>query len=189
MMERKEITVDLSKGYVAKVYSDTWERMKLDRFQWCAQVHKSGKVYAMSRGSFPVAMHRLIAKAKKGQYVDHANGDTLDNRTDNLRVCTPGQNRANSRRERHNIAGFKGVTWSKSSRKWAAQIVVDGNRFYLGVFEHKDRAAQAHDRAAIYFHGEFAGLNFPELRDTYRPFHPDARLKAWMERKGIGDLA
>jgi hypothetical protein len=165
-------SIDLGQGYVAIVNSDTFERMKLGRFTWRPQIHKrSGKVYAQAK-TISVSLHRAITLARPGQVVDHINGDPLDNRDSNLRICTLGQNRANSHKDRDNTSGYKGVTWSATSHKWMAQIWAGGRRYYLGLFEHKKRAALAHDRAAIALHGEFAGLNFPELKDTLRPKLP-----------------
>lgn len=164
--------IDLGHGHVAIVNSDTFERMKLGRFVWRPQIHKrSGKVYAQAL-KCPVSLHRAIMLARPGQIVDHINGDPLDNRDSNLRFCTSQENRANSRKDRDNHSGFKGVTWAKTSHCWMAQIVHKGTKYYLGIFKHKKRAALAHDRAAIALHGEFAGLNFPELKDRLRPRDP-----------------
>lgn len=164
------LEIEIGRGYVTKVNSDTWNRRKLGRFKLAPQVHRNGqKVYVYVNGGMNTTLHRIITGAKPGQFVDHINGDGLDNRTENLRVVTAGQNRANSRKDRDNKSGFKGVTWVKSSRKWMAQIVVNGERHYLGVFTHKERAAKAYDRAAIHYHGEHAGLNFEDLRHEYRP--------------------
>lgn len=156
--------IDLGRGYIAIVNSDTFDRLKLGRFRWRANVHKRArKVYAIaSVGGSPVALHRFIVEAPAGQMVDHEDNDGLNNRDNNIRVATPAQNRANSRKARDNSSGFKGVSWSPTSRKWVAQLWHNGKRHYLGVYAHKERAARAHDRKAIELHGEFAGLNFPK---------------------------
>lgn len=168
------ISIDIGQGYRTKVYLDTFTKHKLDSFKWSAQVHKRGKVYAQGgKEGWTITIHRLITGAKQGEQVDHIDGDGLNNLDDNLRIATRQQNRANSRKSRTNTSGFKGVSWSKSSKKWMAQIVVDGKRHYLGVFEHKERAAKAHDRAALHHHGEFAGLNFEHLRDRYNDCDPE----------------
>jgi hypothetical protein len=160
------IEIDLGRNYRTIVDSDSFRILRLERFKWRAQVHKDGYVYAYaSHGGFPVYLHRLIAGAGRGQIVDHVNRNTLDNRLSNLRRATPAQNRANSRKQNRNTSGYKGVT--RANKKWMAQIVVKGVRHYLGVFEHAERAAMAHDRAAIAAHGEFAGLNFEHMRSSY----------------------
>ncbi len=166
-------TIKLNDEYTTIVNSDTFERLRLDRFKWRPQVHKrAGKVYAVAYCGTMISLHRLITGAVKGQFVDHINGNGLDNRDENIRIATSRQNRANSQANRDNKSGFKGVTWARTSRKWMAQIVNEGQKYYLGVFAHAKRAALAHDRAALALHGEFAGLNFPELRESLRPRDP-----------------
>lgn len=171
-MDKPITEIDLGSGYVAIVNSDTYERMKLGRFNWRPQIHKRARKVYVQASNCPVSLHRAIMLARPGQIVDHINGDPLDNRDCNLHFVTSGQNRANSRKDRDNRSGYKGVSWCRSSRKWVAQIWANGCRYYLGVFAHSKRAALAHDRAAIALHGEFAGLNFPELRDKLRPRLP-----------------
>lgn len=164
MNDAKPITeIPLGDGHVAIVYSDTYKRLGLRSYpRWKPYTVRGKYTYAVSQGIFLAYLHRVIMGAKKGEFVDHKNQNTLDCRDDNLRIATRSQNAANSEgRRRHNSSGFKGVTWSQPSRKWAAKITKDGWRYHLGVFQHKHRAAIAVDRAALALFGEFAGLNFP----------------------------
>lgn len=163
--------IHLGRDYVTIVDSDTFERLNLGRFEWVVEIHKCGAIYAKAR-RYGFYLHRLILGARPGQIVDHCDRDGLNNRNSNLRLATAGQNRANSSKDHDNRSGFKGVSWAKTSNRWLAQIVKDGVRYYLGVYHHKRRAALAHDRAALALHGEFAGLNFPELKDKLRPRMP-----------------
>lgn len=152
--------IDLGLGYVATVYSDTFERLKLGRFQWKPLVLKGGKyVYAVVNLGTPCYLHRFIMGAQKWQKVDHKDRDTLNCRDDNLRIATAQQNSHNSRRK--NSSGLKGVTWNRRCAAWVATITIKSWRYHLGVFKHKERAGVAVDRAALALHGEFACLNFP----------------------------
>ena len=51
-----------------------------------------------------------------GLTVDHINGDRLDNRRQNLRVCTQGQNNCNRLERVDNTSGFRGVSQRKDGR-------------------------------------------------------------------------
>jgi len=113
-------------------------------------------------------MHRLIMEAPRGMSVDHINGDRLDNRKQNLRVCTHSQNCANKPPRRDSATGLKGVWKSKekcSKPFWAYIGPPGGNgkvKISLGYFETAELAAMAYDEKAKELYGEFAYLNFPE---------------------------
>jgi len=92
--------------------------------------------------------------------VDHKNGNGLDNRKFNLRICTRSQNQQNKKKPISNTSGFKGVAWSKAANKWCAYIAVNKERIHLGLFVDPKEAARAYDTAARKFFGEFARPNF-----------------------------
>ena len=105
-------------------------------------------------------LHRLIVNAMPGDYVDHINGDTLDCRKVNLRICTHSQNLANTKRFRSSRNPYKGI-WMRDGCRWCAGIRSNGKKIYLGSFLTPEDAAIAYDEAARMFHGEFARVNFP----------------------------
>lgn len=81
-----------------------------------------------------VLLHRLIMNAPKGMVVDHINGNKLDNRRQNLRLCTQSENIANRRKpkdERYSSKYF-GVSYSphpsQKSCPWKTQVTVGGKR-------------------------------------------------------------
>ena len=121
------------------------------------------------QGGRNVLMHRLILGVQaqgRGLQVDHADGDGLNNRRRNLRLCTPAQNLANSRKlnTRPATARFKGVCRqsgrrASGGRPWRAQIMVGGRQLYLGSFATEEGAACAYDRAAVEHYGPFARTN------------------------------
>ena len=85
----------------------------LSRYTWCI----TGTGYAMSRTTGPATlMHRLLAGAKDEEYVDHINGDTLDNRITNLRLCKKQQNEFNTKIRSDNKSGYRGVCAAKKKR-------------------------------------------------------------------------
>lgn len=104
-------------------------------------------------------LHREIMATKSGEQVDHINGDGLDNRRKNLRICTQRQNTFNRRKQTNCRSGFKGVYWHKKAKKWASEVRADGTKYYLGLFESPIDAALAYNQAAQKYHGKFARLN------------------------------
>lgn len=97
--------------------------------------------------------------APDGMHVDHINGDGLDNRRENLRVCSPMQNLWNSKKQT-NTSGFKGVTKRASDKAFIARIRVNYKLISLGSFADPIDAAKAYDAAARAHFGEFARTNF-----------------------------
>lgn len=104
-------------------------------------------------------LHRLILSSPKGVLVDHINGNPLDNRKRNLRLCNDTGNARNANKRKDNTSGFKGVTFHKDTGKWQASIRANGNPKYLGLFDTKEEAAKIYDAACLEYHGEFAKNN------------------------------
>ncbi len=153
--------VPLTQGKVALVDVADFERVAAHK--WSAQFQDGQWRAVRVVAERKIHMSRFILDASVGQLVDHANGDALDNRRSNLRICTASQNNQNSRRRGDNTSGFKGVTHRASlpRRPWVAKVHVDGRQIFVGYFATAEEAARAYDRAAIAHYGEFARLNFP----------------------------
>jgi len=94
-------------------------------------------------------------------YVDHRNGNGLDNRRQNLRQATHAQNLANQKLSSRNVSGYKGVSRNRNLDRWTATISPAGRSVYLGSFDTPQDAARAYDAAAVEHYAEFARLNFP----------------------------
>ena len=110
-------------------------------------------------GHTTVRLHREIMQAPPGVEVDHINGDRLDNRRSNLRLCSRDENMRNRRMHRNNTSGLKGV--SRHGRRWRAQLQVDGKKLHIGVFDTREEAHDAYRVFSKAHHGDFgnAGLN------------------------------
>ncbi len=134
----------------------------LSRYKWYAA--KAGdRFYACRReNGRTILMHREIMQAPKGMVVDHKKDPSLNNRRENLRVCTHAQN-AYNRRPHDNKSGFKGVF--PKGDKWYGLVGHKGRQHRTDTFPDPAEAARARDRIAIRLFGEYAWLNFPgELR-------------------------
>jgi hypothetical protein len=161
--------IKLSRG--ASTIVDDEDYKEASKYTWCAQTAYGGKLYAARYarvGGKPKYqyLHRMIMQADVGQYVDHINGDTLDNRRQNLRICTNAQNGQNSKKHRDGSSKYKGVSWNKDIRKWSATICCNYKREIVGYFAKEIQAAEAYNRRAIELHGPFARLNQIERKVT-----------------------
>lgn len=159
------IEIELTQGKVALI--DECDQEIVGGHSWHAAEVSTGKWYAGAWGDGKTAyMHRLITSAPKGMVVDHINGDGLDNRRANLRVCLHRENISNRKGlQSNNTTGYVGVVQRRYG-KYEARIKVDGETIYLGRFETAIEAAKARDKAAVEMHGDFAFLNLPNEKDT-----------------------
>jgi len=134
----------------------------LSQWKWCAKESGGNKFYAIRRKPIigtHIYMHKQIMDALSNVEVDHINGDTLDNRKSNLRICVHKQNIRNQKLSSANSSGYKGVSWSKTNKKWHAYIKVNQKKINLGLFKNIKEAAKAYNNAALKYFGEFARLN------------------------------
>lgn len=155
--------IPLSKGQFAIVDDEDYDW--LTRWKWRIRIKKDRpNIFYVIRSAKngPISMHRtILPDIPAGMEIDHINGNPLDNRRSNLRICTHRQNACN-RKKMSQTSQYKGVTWNKRSSKWQAQVMSHQKMFYLGLFTSEFDAAKAYDAAARKHFGEFARLNFPE---------------------------
>lgn len=170
---------------------DDFERVSASKWG-AARSGKSLYATATSLARLPkhhARLHHFILRTTPGQIVDHINGDTLDNRKQNLRICTAAENAKNARRQTFvgKTSRFKGVCWSKYDGKWLARITSDGATKDLGLFDIEIDAALAYDAAAERLHGDFARINaVMKLFDGRDPFVPDCSGAVEYDSKNVG---
>lgn len=149
--------IPLTQGKYAIV--DNEDFTKLSKYSW--HYNKGYARCAISQdGKQKIErMHSFLMKTPKGMDTDHINGNKLDNRKSNLRICTRSQNKINQGLSRNNTSGFIGVHWHRPLKKWRAQISILNKKKHIGVFKTKEEAAKAYNDVAYKNFGEFARLN------------------------------
>lgn len=134
---------------------------RVSNYKW----HKNSSGYAgrcttlYGRGGLKICylLHRDILNPQPKQWIDHINGDRLDNRRSNIRICTPSQNNMNI--GPINGRKYKGVFKTKHGVTYEAKIGFNNKTIYLGCFDSQQKAARAYNVAAKLYFGEFARLN------------------------------
>lgn len=143
----------------SSVLIDVNDVQKVYAFAWTTRGSSGGRYVYTGSGGRPIYMHRLILGAKEGQYVDHVDHDTLDNRRANLRLCSQSENARNMVRHVTATSQFKGVSICKQTSRWVATIHTP-RKVHLGYFASEFDAAVAYDAAARRMFGSFAQCNF-----------------------------
>lgn len=129
-------------------------------YKWLSKYHWSfsGRCAQVSLNKKHIKMHRMIMNTPKGLETDHINGDPLDNRRSNLRICTHAENIRNRKKNKNSL--FKGVYFDAHNKKWIVQIGHGLTHEHLGRFDDPVVAAKAYDKRAKEKYGEFSRLNF-----------------------------
>jgi hypothetical protein len=134
---------------------DRW-RIKAGETAGCLKT--AGYVYIRVDGGQYLAS-RLAWLYMTGEWpvntIDHRNGDTADNRWDNLRAADHSQQNANRRGRVDSLSGVKGVRYDARVGRWRARIKKNGKEQSLGSFATAADAQAAYARRARELHGEF----------------------------------
>lgn len=139
----------LTKNKIALVDDEDYEF--LSQWKWHVKYSASGNKYYAGRcdkNHRVIYMHRVLKKTKSSMVCDHINGDTLDNRRDNLRNCSYRQNSQNRTR--------KGVHFETSRKKWVAQTRdQEGKKVFMGRADTMQEAVEIYNNNIYKYQGEY----------------------------------
>lgn len=136
----------------------------LEKIKKCTWYGKKGKWDQYARGMIngkEIKLHRLImGVTDPKKHVDHKNGNTYDNRKENLRIVTNSENHMNQKLRKDNKLGIKGVCYR--DKKYICRIS-KGEYHYNKTFETKEEAVKEYNKKAKELFGEYA--KFSELEE------------------------
>ena len=146
--------IPLTQDKLALIDDEDYE--KISQYSW---YYTSNGYAAHKNQDGIIFMHRLIMETPKGKATDHRNGNKLDNRKTNLRICNQASNNQNVPAFKINKSGYRGVHWNKNNQKWTAQISYKNQTLHIGNFIDIRHAVIARDLWALILHGEYAYTN------------------------------
>ena len=164
---KKGVVIQLDEADVDLVFGLNWAVHKVKNISYAVyRFSENGKTNH-------VLMHRHIMQPKIDEVVDHIDGNGLNNRRSNLRVCRQFQNTWNKKNNNQT-----GVSFKKNKGYWQALIGYKGQRLTCGCYKTKEEAQKARNYAAYMLWGsfsnitpdDFAGFNPKRLPETVRQF-------------------
>jgi hypothetical protein len=137
-----------------KIKNHNWHLLKQKHgFYVATNIRINGKQKTM-------LMHRVIFNSPEGFEIDHINHNKLDNRKENLRICTRAENCRNRTKYNETFSKYKGISFDdRRISKYIVRIIVNAKCLYIGSFTNDIDAALAYNNAALKYHGEYAYLN------------------------------
>lgn len=118
-------------------------------------------------------IHRMVINKKENEVIDHINRNRLDNRKENLRICTQQENTFNSNLSKNNTSGIIGVYLRKDTKKWDSKLMLDRKSISLGCYNTKEEAIIARLNAEI----KYFGKDFAPQRHLFKEYNLDKEIK------------
>lgn len=129
-----------------KAIFDIEDIKKVSQYKWHLHLRKSDMRYDVCTNQPQtrkyIILSRFLTDCPQDKFVDHINRDTLDNRKQNLRICTTFENNQN---QGTNKSGCVGVCWDKSRNKWRVMI----GKINIGRFDNFEDAVKARKQAEL----------------------------------------
>lgn len=152
--------IELTRNQYALVDEQDYQSVSANKWAFTSWGYaaRNGPRQAGTSKQEKIYMHRLLICAPKGMEVDHINGDKIDNRRNNLRICNRDQNAKNSGLSKKNKSGHIGVVFEKQGgyERWAAFISIDNKLCRIGSFLNKQEAIEARIKAEKKHYGEYS---------------------------------
>lgn len=123
----------------------------------------AGVITGNGKDTYTNSLHRHIMNCSDNMYVDHINGNRLDNRKCNLRICTNQENNFNTVKRNTNTSEYKGVWFDKTRNKWVSEIKISGRKIFIGRYEDIKEAAFTRLYAESLLHKEYMSIESKDI--------------------------
>lgn len=176
--------IQLNNGYVSLV--NDCDLDLINRYTWFV-IDDGCNPYACSKkDGRHLRMHRLIINAREGETVDHINGNTLDNRRENLRIVSASQNAINRRKRSDNKSGVTGVYFSKAHNRWFACINIDKKKQTIGIFKTMEEAVSTRKEKEKEIYGDYVRPeNLRGVQAEIKSYDPTPNILRRASKKNI----
>lgn len=142
---------------VAQALVDVGDYYLAEDHKWGLCISRGLKYVGSRINGEYICLHQFLLETRNG--ADHRNGNPLDNRRSNLRVCSQADNTLNRGFNKNNKSGYKGVIFYSKTNKWRARIGYRGIKRHIGYYDTPKEAAIAYNNKALELHKEFAKIN------------------------------
>jgi hypothetical protein len=123
------------------------------------QANRKKQYWVIKINNIPYKRGRLMYFYVNGKFpspcVDHINGNSLDDRIENLRQATVIENAWNHKKRKRSVNLPMGIR-SMANGKFQARIGYKSKQIHLGVFETVDEAKKVYELKRKELYGEFA---------------------------------
>ena len=149
-------------GRTVQIDEEDWDRIKDYHFRITPRSYVA--LRTIQKGNAKrreIPLHRFILGVEDNPeiMVDHIDRNPLNNRKNNLRICTASQNQMNRSRKCKKTSKYRGVSYDAPTKKWKVSIKLNRKSIHGGYFDSEDEAGMKYNELAIKYHGEFAVLN------------------------------
>lgn len=141
-------------GYTAngkEFYFDAVDYETISNYCW--HINGDGYVCAVQRGTgknikmHQLVMHMIDKTDRKNAVIDHINRNKVDNRKENLRICTNSFNQMNKGLRKDTSSGHIGVSFHKRMNKWVSYLYYNNQRVHYGQYDTKEEAIKTRKQA------------------------------------------
>jgi hypothetical protein len=160
--DNNEVIINLynkKKEKIAETIIDEDMYHSVIKYTWCL----NGKEHVQSKiNGKTIRLHRFILNYDGALNVIHRNGNILDNRRNNLYIAADKEKGQNKSKIKECSSEYIGVCYHINYKKWQADIKINSEKKYIGMFDTEEEAARARDEYTKKYFPNLGKINFDE---------------------------